>query len=87
MLRIFPALVHYFYVKTNMFTNFQICISVPSINITENIRKTLDEGNIGCEVFVNLQKALDTVDHKILLAKLHHYGIHGVSNDWFKSYV
>ena len=87
MLRIFPALVHYFYVKTNMFTNFQICISVPSINITENIRKTLDEGNIGCEVFVNLQKASDTVDHKILLAKLHHYGIHGVSNDWFKSYL
>ena len=36
------------------------------INITENIRKTLDDGNIGCEVFVNLQKAFDTVDHQIL---------------------
>ena len=57
------------------------------INITEIIRKVLDDGNIGCGVFVELQKAFDTVDHQILLAKLSHYGIHGVSNDWFTSYL
>ena len=29
------------------------------INITENMRKTLDAGNIGCGAFVDLQKAFD----------------------------
>ena len=51
------------------------------INITEIIRKALDDGNIGCGVFVDFQKAFDTVDHQIQLAKLSHYGILGVSND------
>ena len=56
------------------------------INLTENIRQVLDEGHIGCGIFVDLQKAFDTVDQEILLAKLNHYGIRGVSNDWFRSY-
>ena len=55
------------------------------IKITENVRKALDDGNIGCGVFVDLQKAFHTVDHQVLLAKLNHHGICRVSNDWFKS--
>ena len=34
------------------------------INVIENIRKTLGDGNIGCGVFVDLQRAFDTVDHR-----------------------
>ena len=36
------------------------------INVTEIIRKARDDGNIVCGVFVDLQKAFDTVDHQSL---------------------
>ena len=48
------------------------------INIPQNIRKALDDGNIGCGVFVDLQKTFDTIDHQVLLANLNHYRIRGV---------
>ena len=36
----------------------------------ENIRQALDEGFIGCGIFLDMQIAFDTVDHKILLANV-----------------
>lgn len=56
-------------------------------DITEKIRKALDERNIGRGVFVDLQKVVDTVDQQILLEKLDHYGIRGIFNYWFNSYL
>ena len=34
-----------------------------------------------------MARAFDCVNHEILLAKLHFYGIQGVSDVWFRSYL
>ena len=57
------------------------------LSLTENIREALDNNSFACGIFIDLQKAFDTVDHTILLQKLNFYGIRGLSNDWFKSYL
>ena len=57
------------------------------IDITENIRTALDNGSYACGIFIDLQKAFDTVNHCILINKLNHHGIRGIANNWFKSYL
>ena len=57
------------------------------MKLTEDIRQALDSGKFSCGIFIDLQKAFDTVDHKILLAKLENYGVRGTANQWFKSYL
>ena len=42
---------------------------------------------LACGTFINLQKAFNTVNHDILLYKLDCYGIRGLSNKWFQSFL
>ena len=47
--------------------------------MTETIKSTIDNGRYECGVFIDLQKAFDTVNQSILLKKLEHYGIRGTA--------
>ena len=57
------------------------------LSIIEQIRGALDKNMFTCGVFIDLEKAFDTVNHQILVSKLNHYGIRGVANKWFSSYL
>ena len=57
------------------------------LEVTEQLYANLDVDNYGLGIYLDFQKAFDTVNHEILLDKLHHYGIRGNILDWFKSYL
>ena len=59
----------------------------PIINPIDSIKNVFDKNKFACRVFIDLNKAFETVDLEILLKKLWHYGIRGIANDWFNSYL
>ena len=63
----------------------QMSTSLAIIELLEEITNSLDKHEAG--VFIDLNKAFDTVDHSILIEKLYHYGIRGTANKWICSYL
>ena len=48
----------------------------------------MDKGKINGVVFLDIRKAFDSINHKILLRKLkNQFGIHDIELKWFESYL
>ena len=56
-------------------------------DILESKLGNRDKNQLTCAVYLDLSKAFDTVDTGLLLKKLEHYGIRGISLKLFKSYL
>ena len=57
------------------------------MSITEQIKSNFRKNSFSCGVFVDLEKAFDTVNHQILISKLKHYGLKDPAISWFSSYL
>ena len=53
------------------------------IVLLDKITEALERGECVIGVFLDFSKAFDTVDHSILLKKMHKYGIQGLALRWF----
>ena len=95
--RILERIVHdqvYEYLKVNKVLTMsqsafqKLCSTIPSlIDSTDYWYENIDHKQLNLAIFLDLKKAFDTVDHKILLEKLRKYGIRELSGDWFESYL
>ena len=61
------------------------CIDLVS-KFCYDVLKGFDNKCYTMAIFADLSKAFDVIDRKLLFKKLEHYGIRGLSNDWFKNY-
>ena len=80
--------------KQTKFLKKSICIKKNHLTLhaiffllAENITEAFENKQQVLGIFLDLLKAFDTIDHKILWAKLWHYEVRGVANNWFDSYI
>ena len=57
------------------------------IAVIDRITYALDHKHHALSLFLDFRKAFDTVNINILLLKLSHYGVRGVANNWFRSFL
>ena len=54
------------------------CTEMACLELVDRIMHNLDQGETPLCFFLDLSKAFDTLDHKILLKKLQYYGVQGI---------
>ena len=93
MAKLKTFLISNFYYRRSLFillnTDFAKGNSTQHIilDIVNTIQTNMSQGLFSSGIFIDVKKAFDTVDHDILLSKLHHYGFRGIINEWFASYL
>ena len=58
-----------------------------ALELYDKVSKSLDQNNIPFNIYIDLSKAFDTIDHQILLRKLKYYGFSELAIKLMNSYL
>ena len=58
-----------------------------ALELIESISNYIDSKQHCAGVFIDLKKAFDTVNDKLLVEKLSFYGVRGIANTWLENYL
>ena len=58
-----------------------------TMELIDRALSEIDRKNCAIAVFMDLSKAFDTLDYKILIKKLHYYGVRDKDLEWFTNYL
>ena len=76
----------YFEEKNKLFYDSQYgfrpnhCTEQATLELTDRIISTMDNNDVPIGIFLDLSKSFNTIDQQILLNKLEHYGIEGITS-------
>ena len=91
--RVFFNQIHAYFTAHNLYYSGQYgfrekhSTQLAALELVDRITRDLDIGNTPISIFIDLSKAFDTLDHNILLSKLHYYGINGSALQLLRSYL
>ena len=57
------------------------------MQLVDQINCSFEKNIYTLVIFIDISKAFDTVDHKILITKLENYGVKGTNLQWIKSFL
>ena len=81
-----PLVVFYF--RDNMVLRINSPLTQHAVlDIVNATQQNIDHNVFSYGIFLDFKKAFDTVDHSVLLHKLHYYGARGTAHNWFTSYL
>ena len=58
-----------------------------TLHLVDQINCSFEKNLFALGIFIDLSKAFNTVDHKILITKLENYAVKGTNLQWLKSYL
>ena len=86
---IFQQTYSYFEQNNLLYTSFRKGHSTEyaALELADRIIQQMDENKTPINIYLDLSKAFDTLNHSILIHKLKLYGINGTAIQLFKSYL